>query len=121
MIDHVSLAVSDPARSLAFYETALAPLGWKVISRFEGGFGIGSGDGASLWVSGGGPQQPIAHIALRAADHAQVHAFHRAALAAGGQDNGPPGPRAQYSPNYYAAFVLDPDGHNIEAVCHAPG
>jgi catechol 2,3-dioxygenase-like lactoylglutathione lyase family enzyme len=120
MFDHVSLSVTDPARSRAFYAKALAPLGYKVISQYEGGFGIGAEDGSAVWVAGGPAQKPIAHLAFRAADRKQVDAFHRAALAAGGKDNGKPGLRESYSPTYYAAFVLDPDGNNIEAVCHAP-
>jgi catechol 2,3-dioxygenase-like lactoylglutathione lyase family enzyme len=120
MFDHVSLSVTDPARSRAFYAKALAPLGYKVISQYEGGFGIGAEDGSAVWVAGGPPQKPIAHLAFRAEDRKQVDAFHRAALAAGGKDNGKPGLRENYSPTYYAAFVLDPDGNNIEAVCHAP-
>jgi catechol 2,3-dioxygenase-like lactoylglutathione lyase family enzyme len=119
MFDHVSLSVTDPARSRAFYSKALAPLGFKVISQDQGGFGIGAEDGSALWVSGGSAQKPIAHMAFRTKDRKQVDAFHRAALAAGGKDNGKPGLRENYAPTYYAAFVLDPDGNNIEAVCHA--
>lgn len=120
MFDHVSLSVTDPACSRAFYAKALAPLGYKVISQYEGGFGIGAEDGSAVWVAGGPAQKPIAHLAFRAKDRKQVDAFHRAALAARGKDNGKPGLRENYSPTYYAAFVLDPDGNNIEAVCHAP-
>ena len=120
MLDHVSLSVSDAARSQAFYSKALAPLGYKIISQYDGGFGIGAEGGAAIWVSSGAAQKPIAHLAFRAGNRKQVEAFYRAALAAGGQDNGKPGIRDNYAPTYYAAFVLDPDGNNVEAVCHAP-
>jgi catechol 2,3-dioxygenase-like lactoylglutathione lyase family enzyme len=119
MLDHVSLSVTDPTRSQAFYTHALAPLGYRVIAQYDGGFGIGLEGGSSVWVSAGSAQKPIAHLAFRAQDRKQVEAFYRAALAAGGRDNGKPGLRENYSPTYYAAFVLDPDGNNIEAVCHA--
>jgi catechol 2,3-dioxygenase-like lactoylglutathione lyase family enzyme len=118
MLDHVSLSVTDPARSQAFFAAALAPLGYKVISQFEGGFGIGAEGGSAVWASTGSAPMPIAHLAFRAQSRSQVDAFYRAALAAGGRDNGKPGLRENYSPTYYAAFVLDPDGNNIEAVCH---
>jgi catechol 2,3-dioxygenase-like lactoylglutathione lyase family enzyme len=120
MLDHVSLSVTDPVRSQSFYAKALAPLGYKVISQFDGGFGIGAEGGSAIWAASGPAQKPIAHLAFRAADRKQVDAFYRAALAAGGRDNGKPGLRENYSPTYYAAFVLDPDGNNIEAVCHTP-
>jgi catechol 2,3-dioxygenase-like lactoylglutathione lyase family enzyme len=120
MLDHVSLSVTDPVRSQAFYAKALAPLGYRVISQFDGGFGIGAEGGSTIWAAAGPAQTPIAHLAFRAQDHKQVDAFYRAALGAGGRDNGEPGLRENYSPTYYAAFVLDPDGNNVEAVCHAP-
>jgi catechol 2,3-dioxygenase-like lactoylglutathione lyase family enzyme len=120
MLDHVSLSVTDSARSQAFYAKTLAPLGYKVISQYDGGFGIGAEGGSSVWVSAGSAQKPIAHLAFRARDRKQVEQFYRAALAAGGRDNGKPGLRENYSPTYYAAFVLDPDGNNVEAVCHTP-
>jgi catechol 2,3-dioxygenase-like lactoylglutathione lyase family enzyme len=119
MLDHISLSVTDCAKSQTFYAKALAPLGYKVISEYPGGFGIGADGGSTLWAAAGAAQQPIAHLAFRAQDRKQVEAFHRAALAAGGKDNGKPGVRENYAPTYYAAFVLDPDGNNIEAVCHA--
>ena len=119
MLDHVSLSVSDDNRAKAFYARALAPLGYKVISEYEGGFGVGADNGSAVWVAKGRPQQPIAHLAFRAANRQQVTEFHEAALAAGGRDNGKPGPRKSYSPTYFAAFVLDPDGNNVEAVCHS--
>ena len=117
MLDHVSLSVPDPVRSLAFYAAALAPLGYRVVSEYDGGFGIGREGGSTIWVARGPAQQPVAHFAFRAGGRREVQAFHRAALASGGRDNGPPGLREHYSPTYYAAFALDPDGNNIEAVC----
>ena len=119
MLDHVSLSVSDDARTQAFYAQALAPLGYMIIAEYEGGFGVGADGGSVVWVAKGPPQRPIAHLAFRAANHQQVKEFHRAALAAGGRDNGAPGLRENYSPTYFAAFVVDPDGNNVEAVCHS--
>jgi catechol 2,3-dioxygenase-like lactoylglutathione lyase family enzyme len=128
MIDHVGFPVSDYARSKAFYEKSLAPLGYGVVTEVgadqtEGGHpaaGFGIGGKPDFWIGGeGGVGNPV-HVAILAKDRAAVDAFHRAALAAGGRDNGPPGMRPHYHPNYYGAFVLDPDGHNIEAVCHTP-
>lgn len=126
MIDHMSLSVSDFSRAKAFYSAALAPLGYATFKEFPapggGVLGLGiAGQHADFWIAGGARCQPSMHLAFAATDHASVEAFHRAALAAGGRDNGGPGIRAQYHPSYYAAFVLDPDGNNIEAVCHAPG
>ena len=118
MLDHISLSVTDTARAQAFYAKALAPLGYKLVSEYEGGFGIGAEGGSTIWAAAGPAQKPIAHLAFRAADRKTVDAFHKAALAAGGRDNGKPGLRENYSPTYYAAFVLDPDGNNVEAVCH---
>ncbi len=127
MIDHLGLPVSDFARSRAFYEAALAPLGYAVLmevtaeetgSHAHAGFGR---DGKpDFWISSGGPLSGRVHVAFAASDRATVDAFHAAALAAGGTDNGAPGLRPHYHPNYWGAFVLDPDGHNIEAVCHRP-
>jgi catechol 2,3-dioxygenase-like lactoylglutathione lyase family enzyme len=126
MIDHTGVGVSDPAKSRTFYETALAPLGYKVISEipmdFTGGlvvFGMGVPPKPDFWVHQAAPKEPL-HIAFRAETHAQVDEFYKAAIAAGGKDNGAPGPRPHYHKDYYGAFVLDLDGHNIEAVCHAP-
>lgn len=128
MIDHTGLQVSDPKRSKAFYEKALAPLGYKpmmeVPTEFTGGkivVGYGVPPKPDFWVAEGAPNQPRLHIAFRAENRKQVDAFYEAALAAGGRDNGKPGPRPHYHKDYYGAFVLDPDGHNIEAVCHLPG
>jgi catechol 2,3-dioxygenase-like lactoylglutathione lyase family enzyme len=127
MIDHTGIDVIDAARSRRFYEEALAPLGYKVMmevpKEFTGGhvvLGLGVPPKPDFWLHEGTPQTPRVHVAFRADDRAQVDAFYAAAIAAGGKDNGPPGARPHYHQNYYGAFVLDPDGHNIEAVCHAP-
>ena len=126
MLDHTGLPVSDYARSKAFYLQALAPLGYALVMEVQQhendapAAGFGANGKPDLWIGGeGGLQRPI-HIAIAAQDRAAVDAFYRAAIAAGGKDNGAPGLRPHYHPNYYAAFVLDPDGHNIEAVCHTP-
>ncbi len=131
MIDHVSLPVSDVARAKAFYDAVLAPLGWRRTYDFdEGGdtiFSYGPDDDTPvLWLSG--PKRghhKVAslaglHVAFAAAQRPQVDAFYQAALANGGRDNGPPGLRPQYHASYYAAFVLDPDGHHLETVCQKP-
>lgn len=124
MIDHISLAVSDLSRARAFYAAALAPLGYRVVTEFEGVFALGApgpagaDPGGEIWVSEAPDPRPT-HIAFLAADAAQVRAFHAAGLAAGGTDNGAPGERPHYHPGYYGAFVYDPDGHNIEAVFHS--
>jgi catechol 2,3-dioxygenase-like lactoylglutathione lyase family enzyme len=126
MLDHAGFPVSDYARSKAFYLQALAPLGYALVIEVQQhendapAAGFGANGKPDLWIGGeGGLQRPI-HIAIAAQDRAAVDAFYRAAIAAGGKDNGAPGLRPHYHPNYYAAFVLDPDGHNIEAVCHTP-
>ena len=128
MLDHVSLGVSDIERSRRFYDAALRPLGLVRIVEFGGGRGCDYGDApGSLGVEftitrEAAVRAPIAgaHLCFRAPDRAAVRAFHAAALAAGGRDDGPPGLRPQYHADYYGAFVLDLDGHRIEAVCHAP-
>ncbi|UAL10011.1 VOC family protein [Caulobacter segnis] len=135
MIDHMGVTVRDLQAAKAFYDAALAPLGLAVVmsvSAEETGGAAHYGYGAtedgrdiqagkpSLWLTEGGALTGPMHLALVAAERAQVDAFHAAALAAGGTDNGAPGVRPHYHPNYYAAFVLDPDGRNIEAVCHKP-
>jgi catechol 2,3-dioxygenase-like lactoylglutathione lyase family enzyme len=127
MLDHAGFPVSDYARSKAFYLQALAPLGYALVMEVQQhendapAAGFGANGKPDLWIGGeGGLQRPI-HIAIAAQDRAAVDAFYRAAIAAGGKDNGAPGLRPHYHPNYYAAFVLDPDGHNIEAVCHTAG
>ena len=116
MLDHIGIAVRDIARSIAFYEKALAPLGYKVVMQFPGAAGFGKDGKPDFWL-GQGPTGH-AHVAF-ASDRKGIDRFYAAAMAAGGTDNGPPGIRAHYHPNYYGAFVKDPDGHNIEAVCHA--
>ena len=120
MIDHISVHVRDLDRALAFYKAALAPVGYTVIMQFPGVAGLGEGGKPDLWL-GVSEQVTPTHIAI-SGHRAGVDAFHAAALAAGGQDNGAPGLRPQYHPNYYGAFVLDPDGNNLEVVCHeTPG
>ena len=124
MIDHTGINVSDFQLSRTFYTKALAPLGYSICLELESGAGFGAGPGArddpggDFWISAGEPQIPRVHLAFRAANEEEVNEFYRAALEAGGTDNGAPGERPHYHPGYYAAFVLDPDGHNIEAVFH---
>jgi catechol 2,3-dioxygenase-like lactoylglutathione lyase family enzyme len=120
VIDHAGVAVSDIATSKAFYRAALAPLGYAIIMEWEQYAGFGVPPKPDFWIGEGQPNSPRIHVAFRAENRSQVAAFHKAALSAGGRDNGPPGLRPHYHANYYGAFVLDPDGHNIEAVCHAP-
>lgn len=127
MIDHIALQVSDLKKSQYFYDNALAPLGYKRLmdvpqEKAQGVLVFGWGDSSQtdFWISEGLRNEPPLHIAFRADNHEQVEEFYRAALAAGGKDNGKPGLRPEYHENYYAAFLLDPDDHNIEAVCHAP-
>jgi catechol 2,3-dioxygenase-like lactoylglutathione lyase family enzyme len=126
VLDHLAIDVSDLDRSRRFYAAALAPLGYTV--RREGaaavGFGVAAGEkrsldpGGDFWIATGARPAPHIHFAFSAPSRAVVDAFFAAALAAGGVDNGSPGLRPRYHPDYYAAFVLDPDGYNIEAVCH---
>ena len=127
MIDHLGFAVSDIAKAKAFYLTALKPLGIDILievtpeqSGGEAHIGFGANQKPFFWIGGGEAAKGPVHIAFDAPNRATVDAFHAAALAAGGRDNGPPGIRAYYHPNYYGAFVFDLDGHNIEAVCHLP-
>jgi len=126
MIDHITFGVENFDRSTAFYDAAFAPLGVKRIfdvpPEHSGGVKVtGYGDDRPwFWLAKERATTGMLHIALRAESRAAVDAFHAAALAAGGADNGPPGLRPHYHADYYGAFVLDPDGHNIEAVCHAP-
>lgn len=127
MIDHLTLIVSDYEKSKAFYLSALEPLGYALVMElsraqilelpFEKGCGLGVRGKPDLWLRPGQSIVPT-HIAFRANSREQVRAFHQAALRAGAKDNGAPGPRPHYHPNYYGAFVIDPDGYNIEAVCH---
>jgi catechol 2,3-dioxygenase-like lactoylglutathione lyase family enzyme len=119
MIDHLKLHVRDVERSRAFYEAALAPLGYRVmLEPAPGVVGLGA-DRPDFWLAPDAEAAGFAHVAFRVEATDLVDAFHRAALDAGGRDNGAPGPRPQYHPRYYGAFVLDPDGNNVEAVCHA--
>ena len=122
MLDHVGLDVSDYGRSKTFYEKALAPLGLKLMMEPMPGIG-GFGDGRKpfFWIGARGraPQSGV-HVAFATHSRGAVDAFHAAALQAGATDNGGPGVREIYHPNYYGAFVLDPDGNNVEAVCHDP-
>ncbi|MEJ2478922.1 MAG: VOC family protein [Acidihalobacter sp.] len=120
IIDHIGFPVADYAESKAFYTQALAPLGISQVLEVRGWAGFGKQGKPEFWFGEGGPKQQPMHIAFTAENRAQVRAFYEAALAAGGRDNGAPGIREIYHPNYYGAFVYDPDGHNIEAVCHAP-
>jgi catechol 2,3-dioxygenase-like lactoylglutathione lyase family enzyme len=120
MIDHASLTVSNFEKSKAFYAKALAPIGYAVLMEFPGSAGLGEKGKPDFWISEGKPNHPPVHLAFHAGDRKHVDAFHAAALAAGGRDNGAPGLRPHYHPTYYGAFVLDPDGHNIEVVCHTP-
>jgi catechol 2,3-dioxygenase-like lactoylglutathione lyase family enzyme len=115
MIDHVNIVVSDVARSRAFYDHVLTTLGLRSLDA--DGEGALYGVTEACFVIGGGSNPTPVHIGFRAASHAQVDAFHRAGLEAGGRDHGAPGLRPHYGTHYYAAFILDPDGHNIEAVC----
>ena len=121
MLDHVTLGVSDIERSKRFYDQALRPLG---IERLYGDgetfAGYGADRKAFFWIGLRNASQTSAHVAFAARDRETVEQFHRTALAAEGQDNGPPGLRPHYDKDYYGAFVLDPDGHNIEAVCRRP-
>ena len=120
MIDHTGLTVSDFGKSKPFYRAALAPLGYALLMEFEGGAGFGVPPKPDFWIGQGKANVPPIHVAFRARNRGEVDAFYKAAMAAGGRDNGPPGPRPHYHENYYGAFVLDPDGHNVEAVCHTP-
>jgi catechol 2,3-dioxygenase-like lactoylglutathione lyase family enzyme len=123
MIDHIGITVSDYEKSKAFYRAALAPLGYELLMEVaEAGSHAGFGEAGKpdFWIGPGRSTAPKLHVAFRAKDRAAVRAFHEAALAAGAADNGRPGLREIYHPTYYGAFVLDPDGHNIEAVCHDP-
>jgi catechol 2,3-dioxygenase-like lactoylglutathione lyase family enzyme len=121
MLDHLSFGVADVDRSTAFYDAALKPLG---VTRLMGEPGAFAGYGAAgkpfFFIAGRGEAGTPLHVAFTAANRAMVEAFYTAALAAGGRDNGPPGLRPQYTPDYYGAFVIDPDGHNIEAVTRNP-
>jgi catechol 2,3-dioxygenase-like lactoylglutathione lyase family enzyme len=126
-LDHIGISVRDYQKSKAFYQKALAPLGIELVMEYGQAGGVGRGKKPELWIGSGKMEfqteeqtrviTPV-HIAVTAASRAEVDAFYAAAIAAGGRDNGAPGIRAQYHPGYYGAFVLDPDGHNVEAVHH---
>lgn len=127
MIDHIGITVSNIQVSKQFYTKALAPIGYSLLmevsaeqtgSMAAAGFGVPPKP--DFWLAGGTANVPPVHVAFRVSSRALVMAFHAAAIAAGGRDNGAPGLRPHYHPSYYGAFVLDPDGHNIEAVCHEP-
>ncbi len=120
MIDHIGIAVTDLDKSEAFYTKALAPLGYTMLKKFPGmAAGFGVAPKPDFWI-GQGPEAKPAHVSFRAGGRAEVRAFYAAAIAAGGTDNGAPGLRPHYHEHYYGAFVKDPDGNNIEAVCHEP-
>ena len=127
MIDHTGINASDFNRSKEFYSKALSVIGYSLLVELPASVtgstdvaGFGEPPKPDFWVSKGAPNNPPVHVAFRVATRAQVDAFFNAAIAAGGSDHGKPGVRPHYHPNYYGAFVLDPDGHNIEAVCHSP-
>ena len=122
MFDHIGLNVSDYGASRTFYEKMLAPLGYQVVMAFDEwkGAGFGESDKPEFWVTERAPVGTGTHVAFTCADRATVDAVYAAAIDGGGRDNGPPGPREHYHPTYYSAFVLDPDGNNVEAVCHRP-
>jgi catechol 2,3-dioxygenase-like lactoylglutathione lyase family enzyme len=120
VLDHVGLPVSDLGRSKRFYAEALSSLGYELIMEHHiSGAGFGRSGKPDFWIRQGAPGSAV-HVAFAAADRATVDAFHEAAVVAGGRNNGGAGIRPEYHPTYYGAFVLDPDGNNIEAVCHGP-
>lgn len=118
MFDHIGLKVKDIGASVRFYEAALAPLGVVLCNGDDSGAGFGQPGAPALWLgSAGKATVPSIHLAMRAPDRKAVDRFHAAGLGAGGRDNGKPGLRPDYGPTYYAAFLIDPDGNNVEAVC----
>jgi len=120
MLDHVTVNVSDVEAAKAFYREALAPLGYSLQMEFPGAAGFGTGEGIPDFWLGSSEGRGASHVAFQAPDRARVDQFHEAALAAGGKDNGAPGLRPHYHETYYAAYVHDADGNNVEAVCHQP-
>ena len=120
MFDHIGVGVSDLKASKAFFLQALSPLSVGVVMEVSDAAGLGRGQKPSLWLGATKGKPLPLHIAFAADNRSQVDEFYRQALAAGGKDNGPPGIRPHYHANYYAAFVIGPDGHNIVAVCHRP-
>jgi catechol 2,3-dioxygenase-like lactoylglutathione lyase family enzyme len=128
MIDHTGVTVTDFEKSKRFYAAALRPIGYELILELSAAVtggddvaGFGEPPKPDFWIHRAPPNRPGVHVAFRVERRDLVDAFHAAALAAGGRDNGAPGLRPHYHPNYYGAFVLDPDGHNVEVVCHHPG
>ena len=120
ILDHIGFSVRDTERSKAFYAKALAPLGIAIVMEGHGWVGMGREGRPQFWFGGGHERSGPIHLAFAARSRAEVRAFHEAALAAGGKDNGAPGLRPEYHADYYGAFVIDPNGHNMEAVCHTP-
>jgi catechol 2,3-dioxygenase-like lactoylglutathione lyase family enzyme len=120
IIDHITLVVGDFDKSRKFYQQALAPLGIAIVAEFDQVAGFGRANKGEFWLAAAAQPQPPLHIAFAAETREQVRRFYEAALSAGAEDNGAPGIRAVYHADYYAAFVIAPEGHNIEAVCHAP-
>jgi catechol 2,3-dioxygenase-like lactoylglutathione lyase family enzyme len=127
MIDHTGVAVSDFEKSRAFYSAALQPIGYGLLLEFSAAVtgstdvaGFGEAPKPDFWIHRGVPNKPPLHVAFRVTSRALVDAFYSVAIAAGGRSNGAPGVRPHYHANYYGAFVLDPDDHNIEVVCHEP-
>ena len=125
MIDHTGVSVSNFEKSKKFYTEALKPIGYQLLLEFPASItgttnvaGFGEPPKPEFWIAEGKPNDPRVHVAFRVGKRSLVDAFHQAGLAAGGTDNGAPGLRLQYHANYYGAFILDPDDHNIEAVCH---
>lgn len=119
MLDHIMLRVKDYAESKRFYDAVLGTLGYKMLMEFGEGGGYGD-EMPQFWIGAAPDPNPRMHIAFTAKSRAQVDAFHAKALELGAQDNGAPGLRPQYHANYYGAFIIDPNGHNIEAVIHTP-
>ena len=122
MLDHITLAVRDYEKAKKFFTAALKPLGYEIAMDFKGTCGLGVAGKPDFWITAADANRPVAamHVAFTAPNRKAVDAFYQAAISAGAKDNGAPGVRADYHPNYYGAFVIDDDGHNVEAVCHKP-
>jgi catechol 2,3-dioxygenase-like lactoylglutathione lyase family enzyme len=121
MLNHIGIGVSDHARSKAFYAAALAPLGFSQVMEFGDNTAFGPAGLPGFWIQGSKAPMPDLHVCFTAESRAAVRAFYEAAMAAGGRDNGAPGIVEEYAPDYYAAFVFDPDGVNVEALCRSEG